>query len=403
MRDYEDPRQLICRYGDPNTSRPCVMVALTMKSGANIIDICDAAKDRVREMQEVEQAIPPDIAVVPISDASKNVEAKIDQVLSNVMGAIVIVVVVVYLVVGFRSAAVMAANIPVVVLSAMALITLFDVQLEQISLASIIIALGLLVDNAVQVCDQSRTNQMAGMKPVEATVDGSNQLSTPMLMGTATTIAAFAPMLIGLQGQHPRVRLQSARHTLGHAGHQLGVGHDVLHDPGRRVHSRSARIPTKPSRPAAVAVRNCRPWQLGASPRPAAAASRRTAISSTVRSAARVERPLTSSSSRSASLSSCLVLAVMLPVGSEFFPKDLRDQFAVESLVAGKRRHRANGRSRPTGRRHPAEAESRRRRAGQPVLDDQGQPLQRIRAMRTMVGGGGSRWYLELGSGTAVT
>ena len=199
-RDYQDPRQLICRYVDPYTSRPSVMIALSMKSGANIIDICSAAKNRIRELQEVEQAIPPDIAVTPISDHSKNVEDKIGQVLGNVIGAILIVVVVVYLVVGFRSAAVMAANIPVVVLSAMALITLFGVQLEQISLASIIIALGLLVDNAVQVCDQSRTNQMAGMGPVEATVRGCSQLATPMLMGTATTVAAFVPMLIGLQG-----------------------------------------------------------------------------------------------------------------------------------------------------------------------------------------------------------
>ena len=94
----------------------------------------------------------------------------------------------------------MAGNIPVVVLAAIALITLFDVQLEQISLASIIIALGLLVDNAVQVCDQSRTNQIEGMSPIEASIKGSSQLSTAMLMGTATTIAAFAPMLIGLTG-----------------------------------------------------------------------------------------------------------------------------------------------------------------------------------------------------------
>ena len=176
------------------------MVALTMKSGGNIIDVCNAAKDRVLEMQEVERSLPPDIAVEPVSDQSINVEAKIGDVVGNVIGAIVIVIIVVYLVVGFRSAAVMATNIPVVVLAAVALITVFDVQLEQISLASIIIALGLLVDNAVQVCDQSRSNQMAGMNPVEATVSGSMQLSSPMLMGTLTTVAAFFPMLIGLQG-----------------------------------------------------------------------------------------------------------------------------------------------------------------------------------------------------------
>jgi len=200
VRDYIDPRQVISRFGDANTSRPCVIVAVSIKSGANTVNVCNAAKARIEEMRNVELSIPLDISVKYISDQSENVTMKIDQVLRNVVGAIIIVVIVVYLVVGFRSAMVMAGNIPVVVLAAIALITLFDVQLEQISLASIIIALGLLVDNAVQVCDQSRTNQIEGMPPIEASVKGSSQLSTAMLMGTATTIAAFAPMLIGLTG-----------------------------------------------------------------------------------------------------------------------------------------------------------------------------------------------------------
>ena len=108
VRDYEDPRQIICRFGDANTSRPAVVVALTMKSGSNIIDICDAAKERVGQLQR-ERALPPDIAIVPVSDQSENVRAKIWQVVGNVIGAILIVVVVVYLIVGFRSAVVMAA------------------------------------------------------------------------------------------------------------------------------------------------------------------------------------------------------------------------------------------------------------------------------------------------------
>ena len=200
VRDYEDPPRLICRYTDADTSRPAVVVALTMKSGANIVTICEAAKERIREMQTQQQSIPGDIAITAVSDQSVNVNKKISDVVSNVVGAILIVIVVVYLIVGFRSAAVMASNIPVVVLGSLALITLFGVQLEQISLASIIIALGLLVDNAVQVCDQSRTNQMAGMDPETASVTGSSQVASPMLMGTATTVAAFAPMLIGLKG-----------------------------------------------------------------------------------------------------------------------------------------------------------------------------------------------------------
>ncbi|WDQ17267.1 efflux RND transporter permease subunit [Rhodopirellula sp. P2] len=199
-RDYEDPANYICRVGDAKGSTPAVMLGITMKSGSNIIDVCEAAKHRVWEMSEVEQLLPPDIAVTPVSDQSESVAKKIRDVIINVVEAVLIVVVVVYLVVGFRTSFVMAANIPIVVVVSVGLISLFGVQLEQISLAAMIISLGLLVDNAVQVCDQARSNQMAGMDPFPAAIDGANTLAIPMLVGTLTTMAAFVPMLVSLEG-----------------------------------------------------------------------------------------------------------------------------------------------------------------------------------------------------------
>lgn len=199
-RDLEDPPSYLCRVADSTMSNPAIMLGLTMKSGSNIIDVCEAAKKRVKELTEFEQRLPPDVAVTAISDQSVSVAKKIQDVVINVIEAILIVVVVVYLVVGFRTSFVMAANIPIVVIITIGLISMFGVQLEQISLAALIISLGLLVDNAVQVCDQTRTNQMEGMKPFPAAVDGANTLAIPMLVGTLTTMAAFIPMLFSLEG-----------------------------------------------------------------------------------------------------------------------------------------------------------------------------------------------------------
>ncbi|MCC9642798.1 efflux RND transporter permease subunit [Rhodopirellula sp. JC740] len=199
-RDYEDPANYICRVGDAEGSTPAVMLGITMKSGSNIIDVCEAAKNRVREMSNVEQRLPPDIAVTAVSDQSESVANKIRDVIINVVEAVLIVVVVVYLVVGFRTSFVMAANIPIVVVVSVGMIAVFGVQLEQISLAALIISLGLLVDNAVQVCDQARSNQIAGMTPFQAAIDGANTLAVPMLVGTLTTMAAFVPMLFSLEG-----------------------------------------------------------------------------------------------------------------------------------------------------------------------------------------------------------
>ena len=380
-RAYQDPPRLICRYGDAHTSQPAVIVALSMKSGANIIDICDAAKARVKDLQEAE-SLPPDIAVASVSDQSENVRGKISQVVGNVIGAILIVVVVVYLVVGLRPAAVMAGNIPVVVLAAIALITLFDVQLEQISLASIIIALGLLVDNAVQVCDQSRSNQMAGMAPVAASIKGSNQVSSPMLMGTATTVAAFAPMLIGLIGSKKEY-VYSLPVTLSVT---LGISWILAMTFCTVLAAAFIRAPkdlTKPSAPI--------PW-LFAKLQRLFARGRKTDVSNDDDPVDRLFRRCVRAAIDFKFVTvgvaiALLVGAVMLPVGSEFFPKDLRDQFAIEIWLP----ENATIKQADDVAKQVEEILQRL----SPTTDAEGNTVQRIRAMRTMVGGGGSRWYLS--------
>ncbi|MCA9113772.1 MAG: efflux RND transporter permease subunit [Planctomycetaceae bacterium] len=398
IRGYEDPPRTICRFGDTTGSADAVIVALTMKSGSNIVDLCDAATARVREMQDIERSIPPDIAVTAVSDQSVNVRAKIQDVLWNVVGAILIVIAVVYLVVGFRSAAVMAANIPVVVVASIGLVTLFDVQLEQISLASIIIALGLLVDNAVQVCDQSRTNQMAGMNPVDATVAGSAQLSMPMLSGTATTVVAFLPMLVGLVGTK-REFIYSLPVTLSVT---LILSWLLAMTFCTVLAAWAIRPPADISRPSAPL-----PWLMDWCGRmfrrrssgsgPAGRMSGGHGPAGTDSPApgdnliSRIYRTVATGAIRlkfvTVGVSVALLAgALMLPVGSEFFPKDARDQFAVEVWLP------ENVSLQQTDAVARQVEELIRQLS--PGTDSEGQPVERLKVMRTTVGGGGARWYL---------
>ncbi|MDA1163304.1 MAG: efflux RND transporter permease subunit [Planctomycetota bacterium] len=392
VRDYVDPRQVISRFGDANTKRPAVMVALSIKSGANIVNVCEAAKARIDEMRNVEQSIPPDIGIEYISDQSKNVTEKIQQVLSNVIGAVVIVVIVVYLVVGFRSAMVMAANIPVVVLAAIALVTLFGVQLEQISLASIIIALGLLVDNAVQVCDQSRTNQIEGMSPIEASIKGTTQLSTAMLMGTATTIAAFAPMLIGLVGS-TREYVYSLPVTLSIT---LGISWVLAMTFCTILAAAFIRAPVDPTKPSAPL-----PWLFA---KLTALITRRKGSDSAV-------EPESDPLDRifGAIVRACidfkfvtigvavalLVVTLKLPVASEFFPKDMRDQFPIQIFLPENSTIEQTDIVARQVETIIQKLSPLTDTGGQSVTDESGDPIQQVRAFRTMIGRGGSRWYLS--------
>lgn len=384
-RDYADPPQRICRYGTPDFETPAIILAVSMKSGANIIDICENSKLSVAQLQST-GVLPPDLAVSIISDQSDSVKQRIREVGVNIIEAVLVVVVLVYLVVGFRTAAVMAANIPFVVISSLAIITLFDVQLEQMSLASMIIALGLLVDNAVQVCDQTRTNQIAGMSPRDAAVEGAKMLGPSMLSGTATTIAAFVPMLIAMDGAN-REFIYSLPITLSvmlAVSWLLAMTFCVI------LAAAIIRPPKDPLRPTAPF-----PWlltKLGAAWRRFTRRSNREPAVETGRGGFyRWYGGMLGWTLRHRMITilfaiGTFILATRLPISSEFFPLTQRDQFAVEIfLPESSSIEQTNAVARQV---------EDMIRAMSPYVDEEGKQRERLLNMRTVVGGGGSRWYL---------
>ena len=330
VRAYQDPPQVITRYSDPHTLETCVIVAFTMKKGSNIVDVCTEAKEVVHKLTVEQKVLPPDIAVSYISDQSANVTRKINEFVVNVVAAVVLVVVVVYLMVGFRSVAVMGANIPLVIIGSLAIITLFGVQMEQMSLAAMIIALGMLVDNAVQICDQTRRLQTEGMSPFDAALSGANQLAFPILIATGTTIAAFYPMLIGLQGStYEYIYSLPVTLTVTLAfSYVLAMTFCVLL---AYWFIRPSKDPNQSMSP----VIQLAQWIK----RKMGKGDKITAHEPVNKKKKGIFTDLYPNIARICIKTRFIVIGVsfgllflvmMLPVGSEFFPQDLRDQFAVE-------------------------------------------------------------------------
>ena len=392
-RGYEDPAAYYCRVGTPQLSTTAVMLGLEMKSGENIVDVCTRAKDRIDELMQVDRALPPDIRVTLVSDHSINVSAKIANVMVNVAEAILIVVVVVFLFVGLRPALVMAANIPIVVLASIGVISFFGVELEQISLASIIISLGLLVDNAVQVCDQSRTNQINGMPPVKATVDGAKTLMMPMLVGTLTTIAAFLPMIFALKGSSGEF-IYSLPVTLAVTLGLSWILAMTLCVILAAWFIRPPKNPNAPSSPLAWAVsllakvRFRKRKANAVAPSPDNPADHSQSDNLFLRLYGGFAAICIQAKWITLAVSIGLFFwAVTLPFESENFPTDVRDQFAVlVRLPETATIEQANEKAR--------QVEDLIRKLS-PATGPDGTPVERLRAMRTIVGGGGSRWHLS--------
>ena len=124
------------------------------------------------------------------------VEAAVNGGLNNVYQTLVIVLVVVMLFLGFRTGLIIGSFVPMTMLLGMIGMGFFNIQLERISIASSIIALGMLVDNGIVVAEDIRTRLEMGIEKREACIEAGATLAVPLLTSSLTTILAFVPMLL---------------------------------------------------------------------------------------------------------------------------------------------------------------------------------------------------------------
>lgn len=191
-RTYADPPRQTVRVGDNDGSYAAVAVSLTMENGQNVVVL----GEQVRELlARKDSFLPPDVELAVLSDQPQSVDRLVRDFATNLLQAIVIVALVAFLILGLRIAMVMAAAIPVVILAGFGLVRVFGVELEQMSIAALIISLGMLVDNAIEVCDNVHRLLGDGYTRIRAATVGAAQVAFPVLIATTTTVFAFLPML----------------------------------------------------------------------------------------------------------------------------------------------------------------------------------------------------------------
>ncbi|MGE3175485.1 MAG: efflux RND transporter permease subunit [Planctomycetota bacterium] len=212
-RDYVDPPRSQFRYTSPDLrSDRCLLLAVTMKSARNLVEMGRQLEARVAWLES--RILPPDVRLVRVNDLPRQVDSLIGEFVTNLWQAILIVLAVAFLMMGWRPAVIMAAAVPLCMIASILVVGLMGIELEQFSIASLIIALGMLVDNAIVVSDnvlrelgqRQRDDDDPRAARVAATVRGAWSLALPVLTSTATTVAAFLPMLtiVGAVGEYTR-------------------------------------------------------------------------------------------------------------------------------------------------------------------------------------------------------
>lgn len=177
-----------------------VSLAVTKRAGASIIDIAD----EVKRLAEVHQAgWPKGVEHRVLADQSKMIRIMVSDLENNIITALLLVVGVVVVFMGGRNSLFVGFSIPMSMLLSFVVLDLLGITLNMIVLFSLILALGMLVDNAIVIVENIYRHVEEGKDVREATIVGTSEVAIPVISSTATTVAAFFPLVFwtGIMGQ----------------------------------------------------------------------------------------------------------------------------------------------------------------------------------------------------------
>jgi multidrug efflux pump len=171
---------------------PVVTLDIVKRSGQNIIETSRAVRQIVDEM---EAHFPPTTVVKITSDQSEDIHTMVSSLENNIISGLILIVAVLLFFLGLRNSGFVALSIPASMLLAFMILKVLGITLNMVVLFSLILALGMLVDNAIVVVENIYRYVEEGWGRAEAAVKATGEVALPIIAATATTVAAFAPLL----------------------------------------------------------------------------------------------------------------------------------------------------------------------------------------------------------------
>lgn len=202
LRDIADVRRTFqdatsfARYN----GKPAISIEVTKRIGSNIVSMIEGVK---RTTEAAKTIIPPGIRIQYSGDQSYYINAQLTQLTNAILLAIVLVMTVVVAILGLRSGLITGFSIPASFLIGFLALYAGGYTLNLMILFGLVITVGLLVDNAIIVTEYADRKMVEGFPPSEAFREASKRMFWPVVSSTATTLAAFAPMLFwpGVSGK----------------------------------------------------------------------------------------------------------------------------------------------------------------------------------------------------------
>lgn len=189
VRDAFEEGDLRARFnGDP-----AVVVKVYQVGKEDTIQMARDIKAYVRDYQAL---LPPGIDLTIWTDESRQLTERLDTLTNTALSGLVLVVIILALFLRFRLAMWVAAGIPIALLGTLAVFPYADISISTITVMAFILVLGILVDDAIVVGERVYGHEQLGKDPVQAAIDGTREVSIPVIFGVLTTMAAFLPLII---------------------------------------------------------------------------------------------------------------------------------------------------------------------------------------------------------------
>ncbi|WP_372775004.1 efflux RND transporter permease subunit [Mangrovibacterium sp.] len=186
--------------------KPVVTLSITKKSGQNILSATEKVRELIKEHQE-SGYLPSNLDVRITDDNSYYIRNQIANLENSIILGMILVIFILFLFLGFRNALFSGLSIPLSMFLSFVILQQMDISLNNMVLFSLILALGMLVDNSIVVVENVYRLHSQGYSILTATKRGVSEIAFPIISSTLTTLAAFLPLIFwkGIMGEFMKI------------------------------------------------------------------------------------------------------------------------------------------------------------------------------------------------------
>jgi multidrug efflux pump subunit AcrB len=190
---YRDPPLTMMRYN----GQPAIAIAITNQPGVNVVEMGKAVDARLKELIA---GLPVGIEVHRVHWQSTLVNASVRDFFVSLAEAVIIVLAVLWLAMGWRMGIVIGSSILLTILGTFLVMSISGIDLQRMSLGALVIALGMMVDNSIVVAEGALVRMQQGTERVKAAIEAAAQPAWPLLGATVVAVLAFYPIAASKEG-----------------------------------------------------------------------------------------------------------------------------------------------------------------------------------------------------------